>query len=74
MYLNHQLFGNFPFINMKYLCMSTQGKAFISTSPLRCEDLPVFVVCEHVGLCKVCSVVIVVSGEPQVMLCRQMKK
>lgn len=33
MYLNHQLFGNFPLTNVKYLCMSTQRKAFVSTSP-----------------------------------------
>lgn len=45
MYLNHQLFGNFPFIDVKYLWMSTQQKAFVSASPLQHEDLPVFVVC-----------------------------
>lgn len=40
MYLNHQLFANFPVIDVKYLSMSTQWKAFVSTSPPRDEDLP----------------------------------
>lgn len=44
MYLNHQLFENFPFIDVKYLCMSSQRKASVSTSPLWCEDLPVWFV------------------------------
>lgn len=74
MYLNHQLFANFPFIDVKYLSVSTERKAFVSTSPPRDEHLPVFAVCEHVGLYKACNIVIVVTGEPFVMLHWQMKK
>lgn len=41
MYSNHQLFGNFPFIDVKYLCMGTQREAFVSRSPAQCGDSPV---------------------------------